>query len=330
MTDNDIIEKIKLHKRGRFKLSKEEKEYILNRYKDSNSLSENIFRILHHIEEKKKCPYCNNYVEFFSYSYGYLNTCKSKECKAKYKKSHSTFNNPETQKRCKETMLKKYGVINPYNIERVKENCKKKSFSKETIEKRKQTNIKKYGVDNPFKSKEIQKRIYNTHLKIYGENCYKEGGIIKERIKNTIKKKYGVEYATQSKQFVNKAFETRKKNHTTKYSMEENFAFLYLSEQYPDIIRQYTSKEYPWHCDFYIPSLDLYIECNFYWSHGPHPYNPNSNEDKIILEKLKSKNYIRQIKTWTQSDVEKRNTAKKNHLNYIEFYSLEEVIDWLK
>ena len=49
MTDNDIIEKIKLHKRGRFKLSKEEKEYILNRYKDSNSLSENIFRILHHI-----------------------------------------------------------------------------------------------------------------------------------------------------------------------------------------------------------------------------------------------------------------------------------------
>lgn len=330
MTDKDIIQKFQNYKNGRFKLTIEEKEYLLNRYKNSTGLSESIFRILHHIEEKPKCPYCNNYIKFFKFGYGFFKTCNSEECKKKYKLEHSSFNNPETQKHCKETMLKRYGVPNPYNIERVKKNCKEKSFTKEAIEKRKKTNIEKYGVDNPFKSKEIQNRIYKTHLKIYGKDCYAEGGIIKERIKKTIKEKYGVEYATQSKQFIDKAFETRKLHHTTKYSMEENYAFLYLSEQYPDIIRQYTSKEYPWHCDFYIPCLDLYIECNFYWSHGAHPFNPNSNEDLKELEKLKTKNYVRQIKTWTQSDVQKRETAKRNHLNYKEFYSLEEVIEWLK
>ena len=39
-----------------------------------------------------------------------------------------------------------------------------------------------------------------------------------------------------------------------------------------DIIRQYKSDLYPFACDFYIPSLDLYIECNYHWTHGNKLY----------------------------------------------------------
>ena len=28
---------------------------------------------------------------------------------------------------------------------------------------------------------------------------------------------------------------------------------------------------YPFACDFYISSLDLFIECNYHWTHGGKP-----------------------------------------------------------
>ena len=46
-----------------------------------------------------------------------------------------------------------------------------------------------------------------------------------------------------------------------------------------DIIRQYNSERYPFSCDFYIKSLDVFIEYQGFWSHNVHPYNPDSEED---------------------------------------------------
>ena len=80
-------------------------------------------------------------------------------------------------------------------------------------------------------------------------------------------------------------------------------------------------------CDFYIKSLDLYMECNFHWTHGFHPYNENSIEDVKKLDLWKSKGtnyYFNAINTWTVRDINKRNTAKKNNLNYVELFSLDE------
>ena len=56
-------------------------------------------------------------------------------------------------------------------------------------------------------------------------------------------------------------------------------------------------QKYPFNCDFYIKSLDLFIECNFHWTHGSHYFNPQSQQDiekrNIWLEKSKksSKNF---------------------------------------
>ena len=106
-----------------------------------------------------------------------------------------------------------------------------------------------------------------------------------------------------------------------------------LVEKYKDVRRNYKSEQYPYACDFYIPSIDLYIECNFHWTHGDHAYNENDSNDKLRLEYMKSKNntyYNNAINTWTIRDVNKRNTAKANNLNYIEFWTFDEFKNWLK
>lgn len=42
-------------------MTKEESEYLQNRYSDSDSIKETIFRIFYNVEIKPKCKYCNNY-----------------------------------------------------------------------------------------------------------------------------------------------------------------------------------------------------------------------------------------------------------------------------
>ena len=56
--------------------------------------------------------------------------------------------------------------------------------------------------------------------------------------------------------------------------------------------------------------------------HGGHPFN--EEYDQFILEQWKNINtnqYNSAIYTLTQSDVNKRNIAKQNNLNYLEIFS---------
>lgn len=49
----------------------------------------------------------------------------------------------------------------------------------------------------------------------------------------------------------------------------------------------------------------------------------------ILKEKAKkSKFYENAINVWTQRDVRKRNVAKENNLNWLEFFSLKEFNNW--
>ena len=51
-----------------------------------------------------------------------------------------------------------------------------------------------------------------------------------------------------------------------------------------DVITQYKDDRYPFACNFYIPSLDLFIECNYHWTYGGKPYE-GTEDDKQIVEK---------------------------------------------
>ena len=125
---------------------------------------------------------------------------------------------------------------------------------------------------------------------------------------------------------------TKRKNNSFNISKQENKSYILLKKKYLDVITQYKSKEYPFICDFYIPSLDLYIECNYHWTHGGHPYNSNCDNDVLLVENWKQKKtkyYNNAIITWTIRDINKRNIVKQNKLNYIEFWNINEVKEWL-
>ena len=107
---------------------------------------------------------------------------------------------------------------------------------------------------------------------------------------------------------------------------------LFFKRMLSDVITQYKDDRYPFACDFYIPSLDLFIECNYRWTHGGKPYE-GTEDDKQIVQKWKAKNtkfYNNAIQTCTDRDINKRNIAKKNKLNYLFFYSILEIEKWIK
>lgn len=337
MTDNDIKEYF-TGNYFRLKLTLCKKpniiNYLNNRFSDSSCIKESLDRILYNIPIHPLCPFCGKPVKYLGNEKIFANTCCDEKCHRK-----------SIQLSLEKTMQERYGVSNPGQLPSHKEKTQKtwkkhsKKYKEDIVKRTQQTNLKRYGVTSKSKLESTIQKMEETNLKRYGHICSLRNSEVIKKCQETSIKKYGTIFPVQNKKISNKIFEARKRNHTTKYSMEENYAFLYLSEQYPDIIRQYTSKEYPWHCDFYIPCLDLYIECNFFFTHGKHPFNINNEDDleKLCDLKLKYRNsYYKegkwplQIAIWTQSDVQKRETAKRNHLNYKEFYSLEEVIEWLK
>ena len=96
-----------------------------------------------------------------------------------------------------------------------------------------------------------------------------------------------------------------------------------------DIIRWYKDPRYPFSCDFYVKSIDLFIECNFFWTHNTHPFNANDPADVVELKRMKihaetSDFYRAAIYTWTDLDVRKQQIAKENNLNYRTVYNVNE------
>ena len=77
----------------------------------------------------------------------------------------------------------------------------------------------------------------------------------------------------------------------------------------------------------------MFIECQYYWTHGGHPYNKENDKEKFELWKEKaktSKYYQNAINTWTIRDVNKREIANKNNLNYLEFFSYKDFLEWFE
>lgn len=237
----------------------------------------------------------------------------------------------------KKYVVSTYGVENIFQINSIKEKSKNTKLIKygdinyHNMEKTKYTNTKKYGVENIFKKKEY---IINCFKKKYGVEHALQIKKFFDKAKNTLKERYGDENYRNPK----KIYETKMKNGTITGSNEENTIYNLLIQKYPKVIRQYKDVRYPYSCDFYIPSEDLFIEYQGYFSHGGEPYLGTLKQlEKVNLWKSKSKeinfngknkNYIKYIKEWCIRDVEKRNTAKNNNLNFLEFFNMNQFIKW--
>ena len=161
------------------------------------------------------------------------------------------------------------------------------------------------------------------------------------RQRKTNMARYGVESPMRVKEFVDKCWETTKKNGNACSSKPETQMYKILCERFgvDDVKRNYNKDaRYPFHCDFYIASLDLFIELNANWTHGLHWFDPNSKEDAAKLnlwtersEINSSRAYKSAIHTWTVRDPLKRQIAIDNNLNYLVFWNsdLTDFKTWL-
>jgi hypothetical protein len=359
MNDNDVIEYLLKYKQIKWKfLENNIKEYLLNRYDDNYSscekliLKESYYRILNNIEKCPICPICGNKCKF-SY-FNYLKTCGSPKCLAKecQKRREQTnfekygyygnFGNKHTQDKAKQTIISKYDVDNVFKLKEIREKSEKTKLKKygnkhyHNQEKIKQTCLERYNSTSPLGNREIWEQTRKHTIEKYG------AAYNKEKLNETLLQKYGVKWFTQSQKLIDKAqsneakekqYKTKKKNHTLNSSKIELESYDLLKQKYPDVIHHYKdNNHYPFSCDFYIPGLDLFIECNYHWTHGGHPYNENNKEDIETLNKWKEKDtkfYVNAITTWTIRDVNKRNIVKQNNLNYIEFWNIEELKNWI-
>lgn len=224
---------------------------------------------------------------------------------------------PEFKEKQKKTCLEKYGVENPFQVEEFKQ-------------KSRETNIKNLGVPYPMMSKDCRDKMKQTNLQTYGVKNVFQAESIKEKMKRTCLEKYGAENPSLCPEIVDKIFKSRKKNHSLNTSKPEKQIEQLLKEKFPEVKCQYKEERYPYPCDFYIPSEDLFIEYQGSWTHGCKPFEGTPEDlEKLNLWKTKDSDYYkRAIEVWTKRDCEKRETAKKNKLNWLEFFNMKDFMEW--
>ena len=268
--------------------------------------------------------------------------------------SHYGVDNPAktdfVKKKMRETNLRKYGFNCSSKSEIVKEKTKQTCLKRygveyagqieEAKEKSKKTCLKKYGSEYYIGSKDCLEKTIEFSKQNYNVDWFTKSEEIKNKAKKTMLRRYGVEYSMQipkNKEYMSylmssyemqeRRYNTMKRNHTFNSSSTEEELFLYIKSRFPTVVRQYKDKNrYPYFCDFYIPELDYFIELQGYYTHGKHPFDPNSNEDLQLIEYYKNKygEDCQPITIWSIKDVEKRDCAKRNHLNFKEVWSLED------
>ena len=165
------------------------------------------------------------------------------------------------------------------------------------VSKIQKTCLKKYGVTSYAKTEEFIERIVDNNMKKHGKKFFMQTEKFKEMSEQTCLKMFGVKHFSQSKQFkdlmsdpdanmkrMNKQIATKKKNSTLNTSTEEKRGYEMLCKTFGenDVETQFKSDLYPFHCDYYIKSEDLYVELNEHWSHGGHFYD-ETNESDLAL-----------------------------------------------
>lgn len=141
---------------------------------------------------------------------------------------------------------------------------------KETREKIKKTLLERYGVENPSHSKEFKEKRKRTHLERYGhEETFQSPEILAKR-EVTWMKKYGQKDPRNQphlQQIAKEKSQETMMQYPQKWSskIENSFAET-LSSVFGEVIRQKRVNRWP--IDYYIPSIDTYIQLDGVYWHG--------------------------------------------------------------
>lgn len=263
------------------------------------------------VDNEDRCRVCGKITRFMGIRYGYTKHC-----------SYKCANNDEQEKIKKytetrmlhqqQTNLKRYGHINQFQRKEIIN----KNHSEIANNKRKQTYIDRFGTDHPSKNEQVKQKTKQSNLDRFGYVCpFNKPEIIKR---------------SHSNEAIIKANNTKRLNNSFNKSKMEDITYSILLTKFTSVIRQYYSKKYPYHCDFYLPDIDLYIECNFHWTHGGMKYDGRKIKCKQQLAKWKEKAetsqyYKNAIYTWTILDKKKFAIARRNKLKYLVIWNFNEI-----
>lgn len=218
------------------------------------------------------------------------------------------------------------------------------------LEQGRKTLFENHGVIHNSKIPGFSEQVKYTKFLNHGDENYNNINAIK----NTIHQRYNVSWNSQTESWklkmklnknkrVQKCYESYKKNSSFKsVSKPELRTFYKLLTKFNDTIHTYRDNDrYPFNCDFYIPSKDLFIECHYGLFHNFKPFDTTNKEHleeldklrKLAEEKRKTKKLNRYdgiIYSWTILDPKKLKTFQDNHLNYKIFYTEKEFDEWFK
>ncbi|MCC2248979.1 hypothetical protein JUJ52_03275 [Virgibacillus sp. AGTR] len=240
------------------------------------------------------------------------------------------------------TVKANYGVSNVFEKETYDQFVTAKAAADGRRE-RTEALVERYGVEHPNEHPNIAAKMIEsletTMLDHYGvDNPMKAPGIAMKSAyarQSAMKEKYGAGNSVQVKAIRDKIFNNRRKNRTLHTSKPEQELGVLLRAYFGDddvLYNVVVDDRYPFRVDYYIKSLDLFIELNGDRCHNTHWYDASNSRDQQIvrswienmnrleLESGKPSRYRQFIQTWTERDVKKRLTAKVNKLNYLVFW----------
>ena len=189
---------------------------------------------------------------------------------------------------------------------------------------------KRYGVNYSWESAALRNKAYSTMQKRYGTSCYCQSDDYREnldsimdKVRNTNMFRYGAPFYVQSDEYKqnvddiqSRIIATKRQNSVLNTSTVEKHV-----KGFDDFESQYNKDaRYPYLCDFYDKDRDLFIEVNASWTHGYHWYDVENDANICKKWKVKSKKseyYANALEVFTKRDVEKRECARVNNLNYV-------------
>jgi hypothetical protein len=180
--------------------------------------------------------------------------------------------------KAKTTNLEKYGVESTLQLSHVHKAGIDAAASDEARAKARATCVAHLGVENPMQSEEVRVGMRKRCLEKRGVEHHWQLDDVKEKRKQTWVDHYGVDNPFKAREVIDKfdrdsmvakALETMKRNNSYRKSAPEDAIYTILCDHFgvDDVERQKTMN-FRWPIDFYVRSIDTYVQYDGKYWHG--------------------------------------------------------------
>lgn len=197
------------------------------------------------------------------------------------------------------------------------------------LAKARATSIDRFGVDHHSKTqkhKEYVSALWEEHHDEWVERA-QEGCIARYGVAHywsTDEAREAQRQRMLDPRYQHHLNQVRKQNGTFRTSSSQDWLYVQLCEAFgvDDVEQEYCDDgRYPYNCDFYIKSRDLFIELNGFHSHGGR-WCDDDEDQALAAEWAESDSAMlrRSSYVWRTYDLEKRECARLHKLNYVVFW----------